>query len=78
MTGGTSDSTGSTDVNWVSTSTADVGAPGKKSLVESDDFYWEEVDGTKYRVFTAKYLYERGFCCNNNCRHCPYKKDKGE
>ena len=25
-------------------------------------------------VFTEEYLKERGFCCGNNCRHCPYTK----
>ncbi len=24
-------------------------------------------------VFTEKFHLERGYCCNNNCRHCPYK-----
>jgi hypothetical protein len=24
-------------------------------------------------VFTEKFLLERGFCCHNGCRHCPYK-----
>jgi hypothetical protein len=24
-------------------------------------------------VFTAEYLRKRGYCCDNNCRHCPYK-----
>ena len=23
-------------------------------------------------VFTEYFLLNRGFCCNNNCRHCPY------
>jgi hypothetical protein len=23
-------------------------------------------------VLTEKYLLERGFCCKNGCRHCPY------
>jgi hypothetical protein len=23
-------------------------------------------------VFTEHFLLNRGFCCNNNCRHCPY------
>ena len=23
-------------------------------------------------VFTAHYLKERGYCCKNGCRHCPY------
>ena len=24
-------------------------------------------------VMTSAYLHERGFCCDNGCRHCPYK-----
>jgi hypothetical protein len=27
-----------------------------------------------YYVFTEKYLKNRGYCCNNGCRYCPYKK----
>lgn len=23
-------------------------------------------------VFTAAYHLRRGYCCKNNCRHCPY------
>jgi hypothetical protein len=23
-------------------------------------------------VLTARYLAERGWCCDNGCRHCPY------
>ncbi|MDA3017825.1 MAG: DUF5522 domain-containing protein [Actinomycetota bacterium] len=23
-------------------------------------------------VLTAPWLKDRGFCCENNCRHCPY------
>jgi hypothetical protein len=23
-------------------------------------------------VFSAAYLWERGFCCDTGCRHCPY------
>jgi len=23
-------------------------------------------------VFTARYLLERGTCCDSSCRHCPY------
>ena len=37
-------------------------------IAEGEDFYW---DGP-YMVFTAKYLLERGFCCQSGCRHCPY------
>lgn len=26
-------------------------------------------------VLTAKYLADRGYCCGNGCRHCPYERD---
>jgi hypothetical protein len=26
-----------------------------------------------YKVFTAKYHIERGVCCGNGCRHCPFE-----
>ncbi len=38
-------------------------------LVEGVDFY---NDPNGYRVFTEKYHSERGYCCGNGCRHCPY------
>lgn len=25
-------------------------------------------------VFTKEYLLNRGFCCSNGCKNCPYKK----
>jgi hypothetical protein len=34
------------------------------------DFY---IENGNY-VFTAAFLLKRGYCCNNGCRHCPYKK----
>jgi hypothetical protein len=37
-------------------------------LVEGEDFYYEG----PYVVFTAKYLRNRGYCCESGCRHCPY------
>lgn len=24
-------------------------------------------------VFTARFLRDRGFCCDSGCRHCPWK-----
>ncbi len=36
--------------------------------VEGEDFYFEGPT----MVFTAKFLRERGFCCESGCRHCPY------
>jgi hypothetical protein len=34
-----------------------------------EDFYYSE-EG--FKVFTEKYHLKRGYCCKNNCRHCPY------
>lgn len=28
---------------------------------------------TGYTVFTADYLAERGYCCSQGCRHCPWE-----
>jgi len=39
-----------------------------KPIVEDIDFYYE--DG--YMVLTEKYHLDKGFCCGNGCRHCPY------
>ena len=43
-----------------------------KSSLEAltpEHFYMEG----PYLVFTAAYHLARGYCCNSNCRHCPYK-----
>lgn len=37
--------------------------------LEGADYYFNN-DG--YVVFTAKYLLERGYCCGNGCKNCPY------
>lgn len=44
-------------------------------LKEGHDFYMEN----GYRVMTEKFLTNRGYCCANGCRHCPYwpKAQKG-
>ncbi len=41
----------------------------KQQLTEGIDFYYNE-DG--YIVLTEKYHLEKGFCCGNGCKHCPY------
>ena len=28
---------------------------------------------TGYSVLTADYLADRGYCCSNGCRHCPWE-----
>lgn len=40
-----------------------------KKLDEEDDFYYNP-DGLV--VFTAEYLLNRGYCCGNGCKNCPY------
>ena len=39
------------------------------SELSPEDFYYEG----PYLVFTAAYHTKRGYCCNSDCRHCPYK-----
>lgn len=41
----------------------------KPTELAPEDFYFEG----PYLVFTAAYHLKRGFCCNSDCRHCPYK-----
>jgi hypothetical protein len=33
------------------------------------EFYFEG----PYMVFTEAYHLRRGYCCNSDCRHCPYR-----
>ena len=40
-------------------------------LVEGEDYYLEN----GLMVFTARYHLRRGYCCDSNCRHCPYKQE---
>ena len=48
-------------------------APGEAPLASEplrpEDFYMEG----PYMVFTEAYHLRRGYCCNSDCRHCPYK-----
>jgi uncharacterized protein DUF5522 len=38
-------------------------------FIEGIDFYF---DKTGLMVLTEKYHLQRGYCCGNGCRHCPY------
>jgi hypothetical protein len=38
-------------------------------LVEGQDFYFDQ----GRFVLTEGYLLRRGECCDNGCRHCPYR-----
>jgi hypothetical protein len=40
----------------------------KKDLIENKHYYLE--NGRV--VFTALFHLDRGVCCGNKCRHCPY------
>ncbi len=44
----------------------------EKEFIEGIDYYFEN----GLLVFTKKYLEDRGFCCENGCRNCPYGFDK--
>lgn len=44
-----------------------------KPLQEKIDFYYNEHG---YMVFTEHFLLERGYCCGNGCKHCPYEYEK--
>jgi hypothetical protein len=41
-----------------------------KELIEGTDYYFNE-DGLI--VLTEKYHLDKGYCCGNGCRHCPYQ-----
>ena len=41
----------------------------KQELIEGEDY---AVNEKGLVVFTAKYLLQRGYCCGNGCRNCPY------
>ncbi len=42
----------------------------KKAMNDRLDYYIDPDTG--YQVMTAQYLWQRGWCCNSDCRHCPY------
>lgn len=41
----------------------------KNNWTEGEDYYYNEQG---FIVLTAKYHLNRGYCCGNGCRHCPY------
>ncbi|HEY0429936.1 MAG TPA: DUF5522 domain-containing protein [Pyrinomonadaceae bacterium] len=43
-------------------------AAKKEKFVEGVDFYFEN----GFMVLTEHFLKKRGYCCGNDCRHCPY------
>ena len=51
----------------------DITGISQKKNLDQQDYYLSE-EG--YIVFTEKYHLKRGYCCQNGCRHCPWKKQK--
>lgn len=45
-----------------------------QTFVETIDFYYEN----GLMVLTRHYLLQRGSCCGNACRHCPYGPDDAD
>jgi hypothetical protein len=44
--------------------------PKEKNRLDEEDYYFNEKG---LMVFTRSYHLKRGYCCKNNCLHCPYK-----
>jgi tRNA (guanine-N7-)-methyltransferase len=43
---------------------------GMKELIENIDYYF---NGDGLIVLTEKYHLDKGYCCGNGCKHCPYQ-----
>ncbi len=46
----------------------------KKVKLRKEHYYMEN----GLLVFTEIYHLEKGYCCENNCRHCPYTPKKSK
>jgi hypothetical protein len=42
-------------------------------MTEGVDYYFNEQG---LFVFTESYHLQRGYCCGNGCKHCPYDYEK--
>ncbi|MEI7860451.1 MAG: DUF5522 domain-containing protein [Acidimicrobiales bacterium] len=42
----------------------------RSACLSGDTSYTDPVSG--YQVMTSAFLAERGVCCHQGCRHCPY------
>jgi hypothetical protein len=50
------------------------GSTGGFQLVENEDYYLDR----GLMVLTARYHLRRGYCCEQGCRHCPYRVEAKE
>ncbi|HSZ84898.1 MAG TPA: DUF5522 domain-containing protein [Puia sp.] len=41
----------------------------KQQFEEGEDYYY---NAAGLIVLTEKYHLQRGYCCGNGCKHCPY------
>lgn len=46
----------------------------QETIENKKNFYLDKDTG--FVVWTEEFLLNRGFCCENGCRHCPYKENK--
>lgn len=51
-----------------------VEATHARACAAGHDFYIDPETGLM--VMTALYLRDRGFCCDNGCRHCPWGEEE--
>lgn len=42
----------------------------KSTRLDPEDYYFDN----GFVVFTAAYHLKRGYCCDNECRHCPWSE----
>jgi hypothetical protein len=52
---------------------AEIIAAHDAALARGEAGYLDPVSGLF--VLTARFLADRGFCCERGCRHCPYVDD---
>ncbi|MCE2736263.1 MAG: DUF5522 domain-containing protein [Acidimicrobiaceae bacterium] len=53
--------------------TPEAQAAHDRAVAAGSDFYTDPHTGLM--VMTSLYLTRRGYCCKNECRHCPYGDD---
>jgi len=46
----------------------------KKNIALEEGDYYLTPEG--YKCFTKQYHLKRGYCCESNCKHCPYGFDE--
>ncbi len=44
-----------------------------ENFIEGIHYYYDE---SGLMVFSEKYHLQRGYCCGNGCRNCPYNYEK--